>query len=168
MRFDFVLACACLLAACATPRPQAPATTFLVVRHAEKAEDGTRDPPLSPAGEARARRLASAVRGEAVVAVYATAFRRTQHTVLPTATAHGLGVTTYDAGLPAAALAARLRAAHRAGTVLVVGHSNTAPQLAAALCGCAATPLADGDYGRVYRVRVDGDGHAQLQESELP
>jgi broad specificity phosphatase PhoE len=161
------------LAACTTPAPVAVATTaaaatFVVVRHAEKADDGSRDPPLSAEGEARALRLAAVLNGEPVVAAYATGYRRTQQTAAATAGAHGLAVTTYAADQPAPAFAARLRGAHARGTVLVVGHSNTAPQIAAALCRCTTTPLGDHDYGRVYRIRVGTDGRAALQEALLP
>jgi broad specificity phosphatase PhoE len=138
------------------------------VRHAEKAGDDPRDPSLSEAGAARAQALARWLADAPLRAVYATGYRRTQQTARPSADAHGLAVTPYDASLPAGAFAARLRTTHRRGTVLVVGHSNTAPALAAALCGCATTPLGDGDYGRVYRIRVDADGHARLDEALSP
>ena len=169
MRLMLLALCTLVLAGCATTSlpAQAPAT-FVVVRHAEKADDGTRDPPLAAAGAARAQRLATALRGEPVVAVYATAYRRTQQTVAATADRHGVVVTTYDASQPASAFAALLRGQHATGTVLVAGHSNTAPEIAAALCGCDATPLGDSDYGRVYRIRIGPDGRGVLEESALP
>lgn len=161
-----LLLCASFLAAlggCTALPEAAPAgATFIVVRHAEKANDGTRDPPLSAAGEARAESLAAALRDAPLRAAFATAYRRTQGTAAPAARAHALDVTTYDAATPADALAARLRAEHRSGTVLVVGHSNTAPEIAAALCGCAVAPMGDDEYGRRLVIRVDSRGQASL------
>lgn len=153
---------ALLLAGCAS-MPASQGVSFVVVRHADKAADDPRDPTLTEAGTARARALAERLRGERVVAVYATAYRRTQLTASPTARAAGIDVTPYDANLPAAAFAARLRAAHRDGTVLVVGHSNTAPAIAAALCGCAVPAMADGEYGTVHRIDVDRGGRPRLR-----
>lgn len=164
-----------LLAGCAgmptgMPSTSAHATgttaSFVVVRHAEKADDGTRDPSLSAAGVARARRLAVALHAEPVIAVYATPYQRTQQTAVATAGDHRLAVTAYAANQPAAELAAQLRNRHATGTVLVVGHSNTAPAIASALCGCATTPLGDHDYGRVYRIDI-GAGGAVLEETIL-
>src|SRR5688500_16764743 len=121
----FVLAA--LLAGCASASTAEPGVTFLVVRHAEQGSDG-RDPGLTAAGEARANALAARLDGQPVRAAYATAYRRTQLTATPTARAHGLNVSTYDANLAPDAFATQLRGAHPAGQVLVVGHSNTAPQ----------------------------------------
>ena len=164
-----LVALTALLAGCATPLPPAPVTaSFVVVRHAEKADDGSRDPPLAPSGTARAQRLAAALQEEPVVAVYATAYRRTQQTVAAIAEGHGVVVTTYDARQPAVEFATQLRRNHPTGTVLVAGHSNTVPDIAAALCECDATPLGDNDYGRVYRIRIGPDGGGVLQESNLP
>ncbi len=50
------------------------------------------------------------------------------------------------------------------GTVLVVGHSNTAPDIAAALCGCVVAPMGDDEYDRRLTIRFNGDGKAALRE----
>jgi len=142
----------------------APAAVYIVLRHGEKADDGGRDPALSAAGQARTGRIAAALRDAPLQAVYATAYRRTQSTAAPVAAAHGLEVRTYAAGGPAETFAAELRAAHPRGTVLVVGHSNTVPALAAALCACPVAPMAEDAYGRWIEVRIGPDGQARLVE----
>jgi len=156
------LALAALLPACSPPRATPAGADFVLVRHAEKAADDPRDPSLAPAGQARAQRLADVLRDAPLAAAYATQFRRTQLTAQPAATAHSLQVMRYDAAEPAAALAARLRTAHPQGTVLVVGHSNTVPALAAALCECNVEPIPETEYGRMYRLHVPSHGAATL------
>lgn len=147
------LACLALLAACTgLAAREVAAATFVIVRHAEKAQDDPRDPTLTPAGRARAERLARMLADAPLAAVYASRFRRTRATAQPAARVHDLTVLTYDAARPAAELAAQLRASHARGTVLVVGHSNTVPALAAALCACAVEPMPEGEYGRYYRL----------------
>ncbi|MBN8262943.1 MAG: histidine phosphatase family protein, partial [Xanthomonadales bacterium] len=133
MRLALLLACS-LLAACATmPRPDAAVASFVIVRHAEKV-DASRDPDLSPAGHARATALAERLNGRDLVAIYATEFKRTGQTVAPAAAAHALPVTAYASAQPAAEFAAALKAQHPRGVVLVAGHSNTVPDIVAALC----------------------------------
>lgn len=159
-----VLGAACLLlleAGCAT-RGVTAGASFVVVRHAQKAATDARDPALSPDGVRSANALAERLRKDDIVAVYATPYRRTGQTGEPTARSHALAVERYDAGEPADALARRLRATHARGTVLVVGHSNTAPQIAAALCGCPVAPLSDADYGDLYRISPGRDGQPVL------
>src|SRR5512138_1440345 len=96
------------LAACTTLTPPPVATTFVVVRHGEKASDTDRDPDLSAAGLERAQALARHLDGAGLVAVYTSDYRRTRQTVAPSARAHALDAVAYDAGLPAEALASRL------------------------------------------------------------
>ena len=67
--------------------------------------------------------------GRPIDAVYATHLRRTQLTAAPLAAARDLDLRVLPAG-DTARLLARLRAAHCGGEVLVVGHSNTVPELA--------------------------------------
>lgn len=157
-----------LLAGCAsTPRADADAsTTFVLVRHAEKVGDGSDDPALTPAGEARAQSLSRQFAGLPLTAVYSTGYRRTQQTAAPTARAHELAVTTYDAKQPAADFAATLRRERAGQTVLIVGHSNTVPGIASALCGCEATAMTEAEYDRLTTVRIDAQGHATLRETK--
>lgn len=149
------------LGACQTAElPPAPSRVVLV-RHAEKADDGTRDPALTEAGRRRAEGLAADL--EAVAAVFATEYRRTQETAAPTAEAFGLDVTVVPVGTEGLEafvdrLAGRVRAALEAAppgsTVLVVGHSNTTPAVAEALGAGPVPPISEDEYDRVITVEV--------------
>src|SRR6218665_1528661 len=72
------------------------ATTFILVRHAEKVSDGSKDPELSEAGKTRAQTLSKLLKDQKIDAIYATGYKRTQGTVAPLATSKALTVTTYD------------------------------------------------------------------------
>ena len=158
---------AALPAGCAThPDAAAPVVaTVIVVRHAEKV-DASRDPDLSAAGRTRAQALAARLDGVPLAAVYATEFRRTGQTVAPTADAHRLAIRPYGAGQPASAVAARLSDVMGLfapkPVVLVAGHSNTVPDLVAALCACTVAPMADTEYDRFSVVTFDTRGRARL------
>ena len=159
-----------VLASCATVQRDdgVPGATFVLVRHAEKADDDPRDPSLSPAGRKRAEKLARRLRDTPLAAIYASNFRRTQQTAAPVAAAQHVTVTTYDAGRPAAEFAEQLRRTHRTGTVLVVGHSNTIPALAHALCNCEIGPTADAEYGRRITIDVLADGRVTVDDRREP
>lgn len=135
--------------------PEAAPLAFVLVRHAEKAPQPAGDPPLSAAGMQRARSLASRLRKDPVAAVYATGYLRTQYTAQPTADGHGLPLRLYDAALAAPDMARQLRQLHASGTVLVVGHSNTIPALASALCACPVAPIHENEYGRRMTITFD-------------
>jgi broad specificity phosphatase PhoE len=169
MRLPLLLACALLAACTGVSRPDPVAadtstTTFIVVRHAEKV-DASRDPDLNPAGHARAQALAERLGGRGLVAIYATEFKRTGQTVAPTAAAHALPITAYPAAQPAAEFAAALKAAHPRGVVLIAGHSNTVPDIVAALCNCETAPMTDHEYDRLSSIHVDANGRARLDNT---
>jgi phosphohistidine phosphatase SixA len=162
-----LLACLLLLAlaACSSSpvvKDADTAITFVIVRHAEKSNDDARDPSLSETGKARAQSLARLLADAPLSAAYATGYRRTQQTAQPAADAHGIAVKIYDAQLPAATLASQLRAAHMHGTVLVVGHSNTVPEIVSAMSGQRVDAMSDDQYDLVYRVRTGSDGKTTL------
>ncbi|MGN7917402.1 histidine phosphatase family protein [Lysobacter sp. 22409] len=160
------LALSLALGGCATRPTEAEAPlTYVIVRHAEKSTDDPRDPSLNEAGQARAERLAASLAQAPMRAVYATEYRRTRQTGEPTARAHGLTMTRYDAKQAAAEFAATLRRDHRDGTVLVVGHSNTAPAIAAALCACDVAPMPETEFDRRMVVRIDAQGRASFEQT---
>ena len=135
--------------------------TYVLVRHAEKDATIADDPPLTAMGEARAQRLADGLRRIPLDAIYSTAYRRTRDTAAPVAASHGLPVLDYAAA-DAASFAQRLRREHPRGTVLVVGHSNTVPQLARALCACDVPDMDEATYGIRYTLRFDANGKPRL------
>lgn len=141
------------------------AMTFILVRHAEKAADGSDDPPLTEAGRTRAQALAARLSTAPITAVYTTPFQRTRQTATPTAQEHGLPLVTYDAKQPAGDFGVQLQSRHAGQTVLVVGHSNTVPGIAAALCRCQVAPMSEAEYDRLITVRIAPDGTATLQEA---
>lgn len=138
--------------------------TYVLVRHAEKDTSIADDPPLTAAGAARAQRLAGSLRTLPLDAIYSSPYRRTRATAAATAADHRLPVLDY-APADAEAFADRLRREHPRGTVLVLGHSNTLPPLARALCRCEVADMDEAVYGIRYTVRIDASGQAQLTES---
>ena len=137
-------------------------TVIYLSRHAEKA--GGDDPELLPEGRARADRLATRI-GKNLDAVYATGYRRTQQTAAPAARAAGVRVRKYNAGKAASRMTERWRKRHRGDTILVVGHSNTVPDLLNALVGEQRyTDLAAGEFSRLFRVTIDGRGTTSVEE----
>src|SRR5688572_13022873 len=106
------------------------AQTVIVVRHAEKA-DSSADPPLSVAGQARARALADVVADARPSHIFTSTLQRTRMTAGPAAERHSVGINQVglDGGAAAhvADIAARIRALPGDAVVLVVGHSNTVP-----------------------------------------
>ena len=139
-------------AGAAETTPAAELKTVFVIRHLQKGEGA--DPSLTPQGAANAQRLAEMLSDKKIVAVFATPTRRAMETAAPLAKRMGIAVTPYDPRDPKA-LAAAVAAA--GGPVLVVGHSNTVPDLVAAFGGAAPAPLSDDDYGTLFVVDSDGD-----------
>ena len=137
---------------------------ILLVRHAEKATDANEAAvPLSEAGAARAARLAEVLTSAGVTAVYATDTVRARKTAEPLAKAAGLEVRIYapkDAdGKPAPGiLVERLRKEEPKGVVLVVGHSNTVPELLAALGYTAKVEIPSSQYDDLFVVTPRADG----------
>ena len=153
------------LSACiSTPMADADAATYLLVRHAEKDLHIADDPPLTAGGIARAERLAGSLRDTPLNAIYSSPYRRTRQTAQPVAAAKGMVIVDYDPA-DATGFAARLRRDHPRGSVLVVGHSNTLPPLARALCGCPVADMDEAIYGIRYTIRIDAGGHARIAES---
>jgi len=106
-------------------------TTVVLVRHAERLSDD-RDPGLSEIGIAHAERLADLLERAGIAAIYVSEARRTRETAAPVATRTGVEPRVIEAERYSRLLR-RLKWRHRSEVVLVVGHSNTVPLIAAGL-----------------------------------
>ena len=100
-------------------------TTFLLIRHAEKGDDGTKDPDLTEAGRQRSVRLTEMLKDQSIDAIYSTKFKRTQNTVALLAESRKLKVLSYEASRPGDIDA--ILSQYRGGTVVICGHSNSIP-----------------------------------------
>jgi broad specificity phosphatase PhoE len=152
-----------LLLAAWVPAWAGPPTIIYLVRHAEKdLTPGLADPPLTPAGEARAAMLSQQLARRHPAALFTTDTRRTRATLAPLAQATGLVPEAYDAKNQAA-LAAHIRQDFKGKTVVVVGHSNTLLPLLAAL-GVAPLPseIRDEEYNYLFKVKLRQGQPAQL------
>lgn len=141
-------------------------TTVVIVRHAEKGTEPANDPPLTSAGEARARALVDVLADAHVDAVISTPFARTRSTGAPVAAKLGLTpeIIPVTGGTPAhaAAVAATIREKHAGQTVLVVEHSNTIAAVVQALGGPAMRDLCDQQYASLFVLTVPATGAARL------
>ena len=103
--------------------------TVIGVRHAER-QDESSDSPLNARGWRQAAGLVGMLADRDITTIYVTDRRRTRQTALPIAEFKGVEVTE----LPADAaglkeLLKRLCTLHGSEVVLVVGHSNTLPEV---------------------------------------
>lgn len=150
--------CILLLAASAALPLQALAETFhiYVSRHGEKVVSDSKDPPLTAAGELRARHIAHMLKDAGIRQVFSTPYQRTQQTAAPTAAQFGLKVQSYDPAKQAE-FAQQLRR-EGGGNMLLVGHSNTLTDLVRHLGGDPGGDIADDEYNRLYHLTVTDDG----------
>jgi hypothetical protein len=131
-----------------------------LVRHAERVDDevgfdagSTDDPAISTVGQERAQLLETMLADAGLTQIHSTDLKRTRMTGQPTAEAAGLGIELYNPrDLPG--FADRLR--HMPGRHLVLGHSNTTPELVAALGGEPGSPIEEMEYDRLYVVTLFG------------
>ena len=150
------LLCALFGTAALAAMPQAP--TIYVMRHLNTLE-GERDPDLTAEGQAGAQRLVGWFKGKPLTAIYVSDYKRTRQTAAPLAAERGITVKIYNpADTPA--LIAQLRT--ETGPVLVVGHSNTVPDIVEQLGGARPAPLAHADFGDIWTIAGGQTAHDRL------
>lgn len=135
--------------------PVLSSTTVVIVRHAERGTNDPADPSLSPEGQARAEALVAALDGAEIGAIYSTPYKRTQESVQPLSKRFKVPVTTRPISgkdIPAYAeqFAKEVLAKDAGKTVVIVGHSNTVPELVKAFSGRSVPAYAEDEYDRFY------------------
>ena len=148
--------CALLLIVLAPAAAIAEPSTIYLVRHGEKAAEG-KDPDLTPQGAQRAQNIAAMLAKTGIAHIFSTPTNRTRQTAQPLAQARGLTVQLYDPKTPQALVA---KVHTLSGPVLVVGHSNTLPELVRLFGGQPGADIADNEYDRVYQLLPGQHGAA--------
>lgn len=147
------------LGAC-SPTPKT--KTIYIVRHAEKMLVDDSDPELAQVGLIRATKLAQILADKDIKHVFSTDYKRTRMTGQSVADQAGIQIQTYDPK-DQGAFAEKLKSLE--GNVLVVGHSNTVPDLANFFIGSGEKfpNLTEDEYQFIYVVTLDKSG-AQVEQ----
>ena len=145
------LAAALILAlgACAYMAPYQPYSTFYVMRHLHTPEGAT-DPDLTEEGQRYAQRLADFfIDQEPPATIFVSTTKRAQQTAAPLAAKLGITPRLYDPRDTAGLITEVMK---EPPPVLIVGHSNTVPDIVAALGGQRPGPLVHEDFGDVWKI----------------
>ena len=128
---------------------------IFLVRHAERAAISGHVPSdtgLSAAGHKRAEDWARVLKDAQITAVYTTEYKRTKETAAPVAQSLGIQPEVIP-GDDLRGLITKLKAS--SGNVLVVGHSNTLPQIISALGVSSRVTVAESDYDNLFLVVLE-------------
>ena len=127
--------------------------TLYLVRHAEKQADEGKDPGLTDAGNYRSEQLAKWLQDKGIRKIWSSDYQRTRDTAGPLVSKLGLKISLYDPrDLPA--LVNELL--ENRDNALIVGHSNTTPDLTRLLCQCDISDMDESEYDHLFVVSVFG------------
>jgi broad specificity phosphatase PhoE len=130
---------------------------IFIVRHAEKKNPKDDQSTLSAAGFKRAEDLKRVFSSTDLKAVYRTEYERTLQTAAPTAAAHKLAPILLNSD-DVKGLAKALRARPPLEDVLVVGHSDTIPDLLHELGVSTRAAIGSGDFDNLFIVSLHENG----------
>ena len=147
-------------------------TTVFLVRHAEKADVPGQNPPLSEAGRQRAEALGRLLQSAGVRGIYTSQFLRTRQTAEPLAKRLGLMPISVSLSVkssnPREVSDESLReltrrvGAHAGEAVLIVGHSNSIPEVIRMLGGDAVTKIDESRFDDLFVVTIYARGRAKV------
>lgn len=137
--------------------------SIYLVRHAEKHKEGD-NPSLTICGKARAEQLASLLSQAKIKKVYSSPYQRTQQTATPLAIQQHIAIQTYN---PKHLGQLAILLQQRQENTLVVGHSNTTPQLAALLSKQKIALLSEDNFKNLYQIQFIA-GQTLVTQLTLP
>jgi len=148
-----------------------PITVFLI-RHAEREDEPRQDPPLTKDGIARSQALARLLSGAGIKAIFTSQFNRTKQTAEPLATKLGLTVTPFSLKLSpsnprqiaeeSTAEVTNKILEHAGQSVLVVGHSNSIPDVIKMLGSDTVPTIDERKFDDLFIVTVYAKGKAKV------
>lgn len=148
---NFTTIALALLAALAswTGQPAVPAQPNVYVMRHLHTPAGVSDPDLTAEGMKYAAEVDDWFRQDPPAAIYVSTTKRAQQTAQPLAGRLKLAFKLYD---PRDTPGLLSRVAQESGTVLIVGHSNTVPDIVEGLGGTRPGPLVHEDFGDIWHV----------------
>lgn len=144
-------------------------TTIYMIRHAEKASDGTTDPGLSDAGMDRTKVWGNYFADKNISTYYTTQYKRTIETAsyisgvvagkitgtMAPGTNYDFRMKTYD---PMSLSLKQVAEDNKGKNIVIVGHSNTIPAQINALIGEKKyADMQESEYGNLYIIKITGD-----------
>jgi phosphohistidine phosphatase SixA len=170
VKFFFLFVVASLLLI--VPQEEFKPITVYLVRHAERADEPRQDPPLTERGTARSQELARMLANANIKAIFTSQFLRTKQTAEPLAKQANVPVTSISLSVnpsntrmiseqSTAEVAKKIL--ERAGeSVLVVGHSNSIPDVIKALGGDISPAIDEKKHDDLFVVTVYGKDKAKV------
>ena len=136
-------------------------TTVILIRHAERLSvpPGNNDPHLSAAGKSRAKLLLHVLSEASVSAIYTSEFIRTNETAQPLADELGLSpIKATDAQ----DIQNDILLNHAGKTVLVVGHTDTVPEVIRLLGDNSGHEIDDDEFDNMFIATVLGESSVRV------
>jgi phosphohistidine phosphatase SixA len=130
--------------------------TFYLVRHAEKQTEG-KNPRLTQCGKERAEQLATLLSVANIKSIYSTSYQRTMSTAAPLSRKQNIAIKNYD---PRELEQFALHLKQLKENALIVGHSNTTPQLTQLLSNQNIAALSEKEFQALYQVQfIEGQSY---------
>ena len=129
-------------------------SVYYFIRHAEKdrSDSTNKNPSLTLQGLERANKWALFFEDKNIAAVYSTNYKRTQQTALPIAKEQNLEIISYTAK---ELISEKFIANNKGKNIVIVGHSNTTPELVNRLLGEKKyEDIADSENNNVFIVTL--------------
>lgn len=130
-------------------------TTVILARHAERSSQGGSNPQLTVEGRKRAQKLIHVLGTADVKAIYTSQLIRTKETAQPLAARLGLSPVVID---EAPQIKNDIMKNHSGKTVLVIGHTDTVPELISLLSGISPPVIGNGEFDNLFVVTVSSSG----------
>ena len=129
-------------------------SVYYFIRHAEKdrSDSTNKNPSLTIQGLERAKKWALFFKDKNIAAVYSTNYKRTQQTALPIAKEQNLEIIGYTTK---ELISEKFIANNKGKNIVIVGHSNTTPELVNSLLGEKKyEDIADSENNNVFIVTL--------------
>ena len=149
-----MIAISLVLGGCASMQHPAASPDIFVMRHLNTPA-GAKDPDLTSAGHSAAVQLVKWFKRDRPAVIYVSSTKRAQQTAAPLALKLGVTLKIYNPADTTALIAA---VSGETRTVLIVGHSNTVPDIIQRLGGQPPAPLVHEDFGDIWK--IDGPTRA--------